>query len=83
MNQLFPAATTISSDSVPKEHQGIAASPASLVDTIELHVNGGGTYPCTAIQEPFALQVGLDSMCWIFSWYCYFVDHKKVEATRR
>ena len=57
MDMSFPAATLILSDSVAKEHQGIAASLVNTVvnysislalgfaGTVEAHVNHGGTTP--------------------------------------
>ena len=57
MDMSFPAATLILSDSVPKKHQGIAASLVNTVvnysislalgfaGTVEGHVNHGGTIP--------------------------------------
>jgi MFS family permease len=62
MDMSFPAATMILSDSVKKEHQGIAASLINTVvnysislglgfaGTVEVHVNNGGKTPADVLK---------------------------------
>ena len=66
MDQSVVTATTILSDSVPKEHQGIATS---LVATVDLRVKRGGMKYRAVVGEPFAPQVGLGHTGWIMSLY--------------
>jgi MFS family permease len=77
MDMSFPAATLILSDTVKKEHQGIAASLVNTVvnysislglgfaGTIEVHTNGGGKTPAqilTGYRNAWYMGVGLSGL---------------------
>ena len=82
MDMSFPAATIILSNSVKKEHQGIAASLVNTIvnysislglgfaGTVEVHVNNGGQTTANALhglRSAFYMSIGLAGLGLILS----------------
>ncbi|KAI1338208.1 MFS general substrate transporter [Xylariaceae sp. FL0016] len=98
MDMSFPAGTLILSDSVPREHQGIAASLVNTVvnysislglgfaGTVEIHVNNGGRTPADLLRGyhgAFYMAVGLAGLGILVCVSFLVRTHQKVKATEQ
>ena len=74
MDMSFPSGVIILSDSMPPEHQGLAASLINTVvnysisiglgmaGTVDVHVNSGGAKPLQGYRGAWYLGIGFDTM---------------------